>query len=789
MEDKKKIMKLKKVIRELEAVKGRHTELVSVYIPKDYDIIKIIQHLEQEQGTASNIKDKNTRKNVIDSLERAIRFLRLYKSTPENGLAIFCGDASESENKTDIKVWSIEPPVPLQIRLYRCDQVFVLDPLKDMMNIKDNYGLIILDNREATIGILSGTSITTLFHLTSGVPGKIKAGGQCLNPETLIQLTDGNIILIKDSSMPCLLKSANLNNKSIEDSAILNKWENKKEVTYKIITKFPRLEIEASKDHIFFTNSFEEKSSSELNIGDHLLMPEKIEVKGSAQILHPEEHKTLTLPKVLNKNTAQILGYFLGDGNYEEDRLTFSERDKSTLVKYQNLIKKAFNANTSLRFRESKNYYQLRVYGRALVRLFRNEFPELKKALDSQIPIKILKSHDEILKLFLKGLFDTEGYATKDELSIGMNNKILIHQLQLSLLRFGIIGSLCTYDNKCNPYSKKTRYTLRITEKQSLKNFQKNINFTFKNKRDKLAKLIKNRTEKNYVRQIITQGSSIRKIIEKAGLNIQHFPKVTNFFRNERQMSKNIFNSSILKEIKNNKQLYSELKNFSNYNLIPVKIKSIEKINKEVPMVDIEVRNRNFIANGLIVHNSQARFARLREGAAHEFYKRIAEVSNKEFYNNPKIRGILIGGPGPTKETFFEGNYLNNEVKKKVLTTQDLSYTEDYGLRELVDKSKDVLAEESITKEKKLMLRFLEMLAKDNSKAAYGKANVKKAIEYGAVEILLISESLDNELIEEYIEAVEKFNSTYEIISIDTNEGVQLKELGGIAAILRYPVN
>jgi len=223
--------------------------------------------------------------------------------------------------------------------------------------------------------------------------------------------------------------------------------------------------------------------------------------------------------------------------------------------------------------------------------------------------------------------------------------------------------------------------------------------------------------------------------------------------------------------------------------LIPVKIKSIEKINKEVPMVDIEVRNRNFIANGLIVHNSQARFARLREGAAHEFYKRIAEVSNKEFYNNPKIRGILIGGPGPTKETFFEGNYLNNEVKKKVLTTQDLSYTEDYGLKELVDKSKDVLAEESITKEKKLMLRFLEMLAKDNSKAAYGKANVKKAIEYGAVEILLISESLDNELIEEYIEAVEKFNSTYEIISIDTNEGVQLKELGGIAAILRYPVN
>ena len=71
-----------------------------------------------------------------------------------------------------------------------------------------------------------------------------------------------------------------------------------------------------------------------------------------------------------------------------------------------------------------------------------------------------------------------------------------------------------------------------------------------------------------------------------------------------------------------------------------------------------------------------------------------------------KLKGIIIGGPGQTKNEFFDGAFINNEVKKKVLTTQDLSYTEDYGLRELVDKSKDVLAEESITKEKKLMLTF-----------------------------------------------------------------------------------
>ncbi len=40
-------------------------------------------------------------------------------------------------------------------------------------------------------------------------------------------------------------------------------------------------------------------------------------------------------------------------------------------------------------------------------------------------------------------------------------------------------------------------------------------------------------------------------------------------------------------------------------------------------MIDISVKNQNFIANCLIVHNSAQRFARIREGAAKEFYKRV----------------------------------------------------------------------------------------------------------------------------------------------------------------------
>src|SRR3989338_9246948 len=103
---------LKRFVKELAKIRGRHTELVSVYIPKDYDIIKIIQHLQEEQGTAKNIKDAKTRGNVIDSLERCVRHLRLFKKTPPNGLAVFAGNTASHEGKTDLRVWSIEPPEP-----------------------------------------------------------------------------------------------------------------------------------------------------------------------------------------------------------------------------------------------------------------------------------------------------------------------------------------------------------------------------------------------------------------------------------------------------------------------------------------------------------------------------------------------------------------------------------------------------------------------------------------------------------------------------------------------------
>ncbi|MBI4151560.1 peptide chain release factor 1, partial [Candidatus Woesearchaeota archaeon] len=113
---------LRKIVNELKQYKAPHTEFVSVYVPTGYDLTKIIQHLAEEQGTASNIKSTSTRKNVQGALEKMIQHLRTVDKTPPNGLAVFCGNIAAGEGKIDLRVWSIEPPVPLNVRIYRCDK-------------------------------------------------------------------------------------------------------------------------------------------------------------------------------------------------------------------------------------------------------------------------------------------------------------------------------------------------------------------------------------------------------------------------------------------------------------------------------------------------------------------------------------------------------------------------------------------------------------------------------------------------------------------------------------------
>lgn len=180
---------LEELIKKLESVKGRHTELVTVMISAGFNKDPVVRQLEAERSTAENIKSKQTRTAVIDSLDVIIRELKKIKVTPPNGLAAFAGNVSEKEGVQDIQSWLYEPPKPLNVRTYRCDQRFIIEPLKEMLEVEDVYGLLVIDRQQATIGILEGKQIKVLRVLTSGVPGKVRAGGQ--SSQRFHRITEG----------------------------------------------------------------------------------------------------------------------------------------------------------------------------------------------------------------------------------------------------------------------------------------------------------------------------------------------------------------------------------------------------------------------------------------------------------------------------------------------------------------------------------------------------------------------------------------------------------------------
>ena len=80
------------------------------------------------------------------------------------------------------------------------------------------------------------------------------------------------------------------------------------------------------------------------------------------------------------------------------------------------------------------------------------------------------------------------------------------------------------------------------------------------------------------------------------------------------------------------------------------------------------------------------------------------------------------------------------------------------------------------------------MLGKEKDKTAYGKEDVKKALDIGAVDTLFISKKLPKSEMKEYEKKAEEMSTKLELISVETEEGQQFYNLTGIGAILRFKV-
>jgi len=222
---------------------------------------------------------------------------------------------------------------------------------------------------------------------------------------------------------------------------------------------------------------------------------------------------------------------------------------------------------------------------------------------------------------------------------------------------------------------------------------------------------------------------------------------------------------------------------------------------------------------------SAARFCRLREEGIEWYYQRVGEAMDS-FVGLRNFQGVIVGGPGPVKEDFLKIKPFNYQLK--VLGVVDTGYTDEYGLREVMEKSSDIIAEQSAIKEAKLLDRFQKDVI-HNGLATYGADDVKAALANNQVETLLVSEDLglkkavfkcsscgreEEKLVdgdpqeydcgchngkmkvvssvdvaEELVDLAEQSGIPVELISQDTADGARFKAMFyGIGAFLRYKI-
>ena len=192
---------------------------------------------------------------------------------------------------------------------------------------------------------------------------------------------------------------------------------------------------------------------------------------------------------------------------------------------------------------------------------------------------------------------------------------------------------------------------------------------------------------------------------------------------------------------------------------------------------------------------SAQRFARVREKQKEEHFKKVAQAVRDAFIdestNQAEIEGLLVGGTNGTVDEFVNNDYLDYRLEEIIVGTFNVSVGDQTGLRNLVDKGERVLEEHGQAEAKQHVQEFFRSIPADDKHAAYGEEEIGKALEYGAVGTLLLSENLPGEQIDDLSERAENIGADVVLIPITFEEAERFDNpdaFGGIGAILRYEI-
>lgn len=152
--------------------------------------------------------------------------------------------------------------------------------------------------------------------------------------------------------------------------------------------------------------------------------------------------------------------------------------------------------------------------------------------------------------------------------------------------------------------------------------------------------------------------------------------------------------------------------------------------------------------------------------------------------------GLVILGPGFTREEFLEYGRQRDPALFEGAASVATGQTGMPGIQEALKAglAAKLLEDSRVATETRLVERVLEEVAREGL-YAYGPEEVRTAVEAGAVETLLVvDERARSRETEALMRQVEERRGRVVVISTHHDAGLKLRALGGLAALLRYPI-
>lgn len=139
------------------------------------------------------------------------------------------------------------------------------------------------------------------------------------------------------------------------------------------------------------------------------------------------------------------------------------------------------------------------------------------------------------------------------------------------------------------------------------------------------------------------------------------------------------------------------------------------------------------------------RFARLRMEKRHNYVRKVAETAVSLFITNDKVNvgGLVLAGSADFKNDLASSDMFDQRLSAKVIKIVDISYGGDNGFNQAIELAAEALSNVKFLQEKKLIAKFFDEVAQDTGKYVFGVEETLRALDMGAIETLIVYESLD----------------------------------------------